>query len=334
MFAGSSASVNPIVSLGEGNGGQSQASSALPGYVSVTTYIFGGKGKINIGGTVYSNGAVVYLLIGSVNSISPSGVSSGSKFLQWETDCGPIGSTSSSSTTFTSNSNGDLVLVLQTTSGSNWAGYVESTASGNSITSLEGSFVIPSFNSYVTGVYTAGTSKEIVGFWGGIGGFFGSYLWQAGIAWMVNSSSSAPVLVAWWEPYPQSVQYLWGETSFLGLTAGANIEIMLSVSTSTGYSSATIDNLNTGNSFTISYKFTPNVQSGEWILEAPGTVAPNVGSVTFTVTASSGLNVYGNLLGPVYKTYAQYVWNFGGFTQYFVPTTISNNDQFTVNYHT
>lgn len=310
-----------------------------PSAVSITTYVFGGYGQIDISGTSYSNGQTVSLTSGSTYSISPSGVTSGHSFIQWEANSGLLGSVTSSLTSYTPEYNGNLVLVLQATSGSNWAGYVESTASGNSINSLEGSFVLPSFNSYVSGVYTAGTNQEQVGYWGGIGGFFGSDLWQGGIAWMINSSSSNPVLVAWWEAYPvNGPQYLWGETSYLGLTPGATISVLLSISASNDQSSITIGNPNwdgtgVGHSFSVTLNgFTPNLKSGEWILEAPGKVAPNVNPVTFTV--SSSLNTYTNLAGPVYKVYAQYVWNFGAFTQYFVPTTITGDDQFTINYHT
>lgn len=309
--------------------------------VYVTAYIYGGLGDIKVSypGGSYSNNSTIYLLEGQQITISPTNLNSNYVFYQWITNCGSIGNSMDSSTSFTPQGNGSLTMIIHLISPDyNWGGYIET---GNKITSVSTQLVLPTSVSYVSGVTNSFSSKELVDFWVGIGGSSSSAdLWQAGLSIQINSSSSnKPYVYAWYEylysgnngPSPINV-------TGLQIVLGDTVDITISYNQSTGTSYYYFYIVNTGANKGGNLQFSPDTTTGEWIGEDPGGaywVIPNFGNVIFSVDKSTSGSAYANLYAPILniETWDSWQYNlFWSITQEMNPGAVSSGDQFTLSY--
>jgi hypothetical protein len=163
-----------------------------------TVDVFFGYGRVAVGGVgTYTNGQVVTLTKNTQYSISPSGITSGWIFWQWQSNAATIGSITSSSTTLTPTASGSIVLVLQERGPSNWAGYVQS---GTNFTYAGGYFTLPSTYTYSPCNGGSPCPTEEVSYWVGIGGLASlDWLYQAGVVVTMTCSSCTPTANMWVE---------------------------------------------------------------------------------------------------------------------------------------
>ena len=195
------------------------------------------------------NGATAYLDLNTTDEFIANLVSGNYKVMQWDSNVGAESTTFGNPTQIDIASAGTVSLILSA-SNQFWAGYANSpTSSTGSVSAVSATFKVPLIN-----VETYDGS----GVWVGIGGI-GAPLWQAGIAWKNG------VIRAFWEATPTST----GPKVVYDMSMSITAEDIISVNLTTrnGVSYATIDDKTTGAVWSVGYKFTPNTQSAEWILE-------------------------------------------------------------------
>jgi len=183
--------------------------------VSVTICIFNREGKIDIGGTYYSNGQTILLDEGIKYTVSPADLSSGFTFFEWEEYGGTLSGTSNSwsnqrDIAFTPYSQYCGLALILNSSSANWAGYVESSQSGILLDSASATITVPKAV-YVAGVTNSSTYPvELISEWVGIGGYFrsGSLTpWQAGVDIRFNNSGSTEWIRSWYENATNTTSY-------------------------------------------------------------------------------------------------------------------------------
>ncbi len=297
----------PICPYCGGGGGGSSPSS-----VTITIYVYGGNGMVDIGGTDYGNGQVATLSSPQSYSLSPESISQGFKFFQWDYTAGTVGSTTSTSTTFSTDGySGSLALILNYSTPENWGGFILS----QGVTEMSGVFQVP----VTTGYTTSGYDLDITAIWVGIGGVYSSSLWQAGVNVEVTPAGNEVVL-PWYEDYPLNAQIF-----IQDFTINPGDFVNVQVSFSNGVSTFTIVDQTTGQSDSGSMSFTPNTSTGEWTVEQIGSYA----LAPFSTITWSDLNY--NLVNPI----AANMVSTGGTTpqpQYVFPAYITNPNYFSVNY--
>ncbi len=318
--------------------------------VNVILNIFGGVGKINIDGTSYSNGNTVSLCSGEKYTISPSNVASGYSFFEWEETGGEFGGTSNSwtiasTTTFYPDvSYCELALILNATDPQvspfigSWSGYVES---GTAFARVSATFAVQSV-SYISGVKNNSHPQEFVLQWVGIGGLLGTAaLWQIGLIYMVNSSTSKEQVQGFYETTGGSS----GNTGFVFVPfhtyPGDTVTAV--VTYSNGICRGYLNDSTTGSKFSTSnIEFSPNTQTADWVVEDPQTcgvfgclinqyVIPQFGSMSFGSISSTA----GTLVGPVVVLWTWVEWSLssgGNLIQYMYPKIITSSDTSIVTY--
>ena len=327
------ARASPGVIIPPGGGG---------GCTSITyeVYIYntepaGSFAQVVIDGSAYSDGALVTLCVSTAHSISASidnVVGPGFSFSYWYIIDGSVSSRAASSTTLTTGSAFQLDAMIEMVLSANnyyeWGGYI---ASGNSITSAWGSFVMPGGPYYQEGGCSA---TDVMGMWVGIGGVNGN-LWQAGVEATLSPTSNCFVQLTftpWYGSAPGNVHYL-----SLTVCGGEEVDIQLSVSGS--YASATIDTCNGFDSYSSpQVQFTPDRTTVEWVAEAPSyePPLPDFPSFSFYDTGYvDGHNTLGGFQAPVMyevasDTALQYSFPYC-INQFINPSWVSNG-QFTDSY--
>ncbi len=347
---GPSGSIAPMASTPPPGGGGGGGSAP----VTVTFYIFDGKGEISLNGNLYANDTTATLTSGGSYGISSANLASGYSFYEWLPNCGSVSNDLSSSTTYTPSASGTLTMVVFSVGqSSNWAGYEESgpSTSSQGLTQASAIINVPSSISYVGGVSGTQTSQEMVGFWVGLGGDqaigeSNSNLWQAGVAIQMNSSGSLWIYTFWEfasgvstiassppEPifniYPGDVIYV--DISVSGLNSPTEYgNYVIKDETQGFYSSGSVV-LPTG-----AFYGTP--LSAEWIAEDPHDnlyVIPDFGSVSFQSVESgsaSDMNTpFVYLFSPVANERVKVIFENEGFDQFLTPGT-TNSIDFTVSY--
>ena len=317
--------------------GTAASVSVTPGtVVSITINIMGdssGYAEVSLNSGYYDNGATASLVAGTSYSIAVSNVRSGWAFWQWLTNAGNLVNSQSSSTSFTPTSSGGLTLVLYSTSWGNWGGYIET--SSIAIYGAQGTFNVPSKITYVSGINNAPSSSEVDAFWVGIGGannFDGlsgsNYLWQAGVIIWKNSSSDAPRILAFAEAAPNPPVF-----HDLSIQPGNVIQVSINYNSGNIICSASVTDSNNSRSWYYTDSgFVADTNSAEWVGEFPSSGSGNYASfsfspVTFTVTPP--------MIAPLGRTRAGQTFEYNVFYsihQYMLPSYISSNEVFTVNY--
>jgi hypothetical protein len=169
---------------------------------------------------------------------------------------------------------------------SNWSGYVVTSKSGQSFSSVSGSWVQPSVNA------SSSTSQSSSAFWVGIGGYSSQSpaLEQVGTeADVVNGQTQYH---AWTEVVPSPQQPL-----DIAINPGDHISAKVTVNGTTVTMSLTDDTSGQTRTKTVQVA-NPDTSSAEWIAEAPAAATPggysivplaDFGKVTFTgATATAG----------------------------------------------
>ena len=156
-----------------------------------------------------------------------------------------------------------------TTTSTNWSGYVISASSG-SVTGVKGSWIVPA-------VQSGTPSGSYSSFWVGIDGFSSTTVEQIGTD--SDMTSSGPVYYAWFEFYPHPAYYV-------PITVNAGDIISAEVSYSGKSFTVKITDVTTGESWSTSSKANQAKRSSaEWIAEAPysGGILPlaDFGTVDF-----------------------------------------------------
>jgi hypothetical protein len=173
---------------------------------------------------------------------------------------------------------GGATLYSSTTS-SNWAGYAVTGAKGT-VTDVKGSWTQPS-------VKCTGTRTQYAAFWVGIDGYNSNSVEQTGTD--SDCAAGTPSLYAWYEFYPKPSHLI----PALTIHVGDVISAQVSYSSSTSKFTATITDLTTAKTFTISAAVKAAARSSaEWIAEAPSSstgVLPlaNFGTVNFGMDNTS-----------------------------------------------
>jgi len=207
--------------------------------------------------------------------LSPSGVISGT----------PTGS--SAPVTIDLYANGTLAGIYSTTvtiapgpialepgSSNNWAGVVDTTASTSEVTSVSGTFTVPTLETTQPASCTAADGCQLSE-WVGVDGFNDSSLIQAGVDIIPQFSSTGQLIAEsiqpWWEelPAPETPETL---TTAAGAAItpqpGDEIQVTLAEDPS-GNWTTTVTDLTQGGSFTVTASYGGPGQSAEWILETP-----------------------------------------------------------------
>jgi len=268
-----------------------------PNCDNYTILVFNGLGKVNIGGSFYSDGQTYSTSCEAPPvEIQPSSIAGGFEFDQWIVTGGSIRYESYAYFLWPSitSTSGYIVMSLQDDVGYNWAGYVASAAPGSRITSVAGTFNIPriAFDSSRDGRYGSG---EEVAFWVGLGGWQGNEsFWQAGISETTyNATPAYDTIAAWYESigpgcYPQKSGFppntcppvnITGAFA-AGLAFGQEISVNLSVASGNSFFSF-VDDTN-GLKYSGSIEdFTPSGTPADWIGEPNASFMPIFWPVTF-----------------------------------------------------
>ena len=240
-------------------------------------------------------------------TIAADHIASGYAFWYWYGAELYVDNPNASSTFFSPETNGVLMLVLkQGPAISNWAGYTQS----GSFTSVTGTFKVPTSISYAGNGSNTGfpcgipsDAYDFVGYWVGIGGMNGGAngngyaLWQAGVDLFVRPSGAYYPL-AFYETYYE-VNYNTGSGGYphymcnVAVHAGDTVKIQLSYGANISSGSITVNQ--TSWPFP-SQSFRPDTSTAEWIVESPDWAAPETGPVHFTGCSSSA---HGDLQAPI-----------------------------------
>ena len=151
---------------------------------------------------------------------------------------------------------------------SNWAGYV---AQGGPYTEVSGVFNVASLlapqptvcQSYITGTNASQCSASE---WIGIDGYSQSStsIIQTGIVLSPIPGSNNYTINAWWETYPNPSVFI------SSLTVSPNDVINASIAQiSPGNWSISLDDVTSGQTYSIAVSYTGQLSSAEWIVEAP-----------------------------------------------------------------
>jgi len=165
----------------------------------------------------------------------------------------------------------------------NWSGYAV-TGSAGSVTSVSGSWTVPS--------ETCTSSQTYAAFWVGIDGFNSGTVEQTGT--LAECIGGTPYNFAWYEFYPSSLVELWT------VSTGDSISASVTYSASTNKFTTTVTDTTSKTSYTTLPTSVTGAKesSAEWIAEAPssyngilpladfGTV--NFGSSLATISGHSG----------------------------------------------
>jgi hypothetical protein len=146
-------------------------------------------------------------------------------------------------------------LLDGTTTSDNWSGYAV-TAANDTVTSVKGSWIVPSAICKSPGPKTGYAS-----FWVGIDGYTSDSVEQTGTD--SDCSSGTPVYYAWYEFYPEPSRNI-------SMTIAPGDVMSASVTYSGSEFTVVIENQTTGKSFTKSARVAAAKRSSaEWIAEAP-----------------------------------------------------------------
>ena len=284
-------------------------------------YVFASPEVLTPSGTYLSNladGAVVCMSPGDSTIITAEMTDSSYGFYQWSTTAGSVASVTSSPTTFTADGSGGALDMVSTWTDGPWAGYVQSAAANQA----SGQFTVPSLAGTVScSGYNCPT--WYLGIWVGIGGTTGtSNLWQAGIDMDVNwvSTGTAGEYVttyfAWWEAVgtncPQGVA---GGCPVVPAPSGYAVKagdiITITVGSSGGVSTLTMNDNHWSSAWLVSEPFTADPSTADWALEGSGSCPSPTGCTVgfFSYgTAFSQLGLNGVNLALVAGSYCR-LWN-------------------------
>ncbi len=196
-------------------------------------------------------------------------------------------------------SSADGATAYTATTSTNWAGYVDTANTGESFTSVLGSWQVPT----VTGP-TSGTGDTFSAFWVGLDGWSDGTVEQLGTSG-VGLAGGGAYYYAWYEMYPQysipiGMAVAPGDWMNASVTYEGGAKFRLTMENTTTGATFSIDQTST---FDQGQFATSDLRtSAEWIAESPGIGASgtisslaNFGTVTFTgaaatadVTASDG----------------------------------------------
>ncbi len=149
---------------------------------------------------------------------------------------------------------------------SNWSGYV---AQGGPYTEVSGVFNVASLlasqptacQSYIAGTTVSQCSTSE---WIGIDGYSSNSIIQTGVVLSPIPGSNTYTINAWWETYPNPSVFL---SSF---TVAPNDVINASIAqVSAGNWSISLDDVTTGQTYSVTVAYTGQLNSAEWIVEAP-----------------------------------------------------------------
>jgi len=208
-------------------------------------------------------------------ALSPSGVISGT----------PTGS--SSPVTIDLYANGTLEGIYQTTvtiapgpialepaESNNWGGVVDTTATAGEVTSVTGTFSIPTLDASQPASCTAADGCQLSE-WVGVDGFNDSSLIQAGVDIVPQFSSTGQLVTEsiqpWWEelPAPETPETLMTPSGVpVTPQPGDAIKVTLTAEPD-GNWTTTVTDLTQGASFTVTASYDGPDQSADWILETP-----------------------------------------------------------------
>ncbi len=206
--------------------------------------------------------------------------------------------------------NDAAMLGISSSASLNWAGYV---VTGNDVTYVTGSFVVPSVavSSGATahtglpgqGHHSTSSSTTYAAFWVGIDGYSSSTVEQAGV--LMEDSGGVASYSAWYEFYPAAPVYAsWSPQ------AGDLISVTVQYY-SNGTMVATVTDITTDNSFSSPYEPASSYQrnSAEWITEAPSSarqILPlaDFGKVYFGVDYTNIQNTNYATIGGTYGSIA------------------------------
>ncbi|MHB1955697.1 MAG: hypothetical protein ACYCOU_18325 [Sulfobacillus sp.] len=226
----------------------------------------------------YSNGQVASLTVDA--SYNFTAVTNLSPF-QWTSTAGNISNGGLGSTSIYISSAGTVALIVILDS--NWAGFIYTPPTSNlGVTSVSVQFRVPSIES---------PSYEGLGIWVGIGGTSlaagsQSNLWQAGI--YVNGTSTGAWIDAFWEEFNGTgTHFLQQNLTSMHISPGDLVNI--TVTSSNGISTATIDDLTPQKSMTTTQHYQATTTTGEWIEEPHGLVSGGtIQRLTFTFLEIDG----------------------------------------------
>ena len=242
-------------------------------YFTLTFYVWPAAGSIYFNGQWYGDGQTASFSGPCGTSYWVSG-SFGLSFFQWLSDAGTFGPITPNGchcqAQFTPTGSGSVTAVMGVPNGL-WAGYV---LQGTGVTQVTGHFQIPTSASFVDG----GTNPQALLIWAGIGGWFGSNLWQAGIqikCWWILGCFLNP----FFENFPDPPQAAGG----ISPSWGDDISITVTYTPATHVGTYTMtDNTRGGTSngnFVLPHP--PDTTSAEWIAE-PGWASGNTNSPSFS----------------------------------------------------
>jgi hypothetical protein len=165
---------------------------------------------------------------------------------------------------------------LTQVSSTNWAGYADDNAAGNTYTSLAGNWTEP------TGTCTSTTSLAV--FWVGIDGFTSGSVEQDGT--LIECSGGRVFYFTWWEMFPTNSIQVVGSSVRPGDAISASV-----VRSGSTYTLKVTDSTHTANSFTKTETCSTCANSSaEWIAEAPsgsGGVEPLTNFHSWTLSSAT-----------------------------------------------
>lgn len=308
------------------------ATSPLGVTEPLTVGVGDSEGYVSMNGIELANGWNFDANVGQSYALSSS-IMSGYVFSQWVAAGGTLGSQTQSTTTFTpifplpnGMSTAVLYLDVKQTATDSWGGYIAGGLAGQAFSDVEGEFTVPN-PQYVSGLWDW-SSTETIGIWLGLGGT-GSNLWQAGVIVSISPGVLGGYTTSITGVYEDILSqgtpapYVTAPSSF---APSIGDTIYVAVSSASGVSNWSLDDLTNGDSWSGSISFTAGTNSAEWIVEAPQytilygavnfrSVAPNFGSVTFSNPTVRGACSFDcpltveSFLVPAEMSDAQYVFD-------------------------
>jgi Peptidase A4 family len=264
-----------------------------------------------------------YIERGVPVTISPCNLGGGLVFSQWLSDSGLLGSSTSSSTTFTPQTSGYLWLVVRSSGSNNYAGYVLD-YQGMTVNSVSATITVPTSVTWLQCTEPEGGAcpnlnipgygtvynAEVTSLWVGL--FGGGDIWQAGIDVIAGTNLLATthysLVAAWYQDYPNGKTYLYNSIN-IGLGQSVNVYVSQASSTSAYYYFYDYSNSGTTQGYV---SFNAPTSNAEWIMETPTysdpissgyTIMPLRTSAVFaSPTASLSCSSYCPPLGNSYES--------------------------------
>jgi hypothetical protein len=172
----------------------------------------------------------------------------------------------------------------------NWSGYADTNASGNTYSVVTGSWKQPSIS-------CSGFSEQLAAFWVGIDGLDSSSVEQDGT--LGECFLGFTFYYTWWEMYPTNAIQVVGES----LAAGDSITASV-VRSGTSYTLKVTDATHTADSFSTTQTCSTCVNSSaEWIAEAPSSSSGVEPLANFHSWAESGATVTSGSTAGVISTF-------------------------------